>query len=105
MNSRTTINLLIAACTAELIVIAGLLWTRPAPLAGPIRFEPLAARPGQKPPNRKAEAGQPGGSAATQPELAPHNLALETELAAAKNELEAPKSGNSFFYDSVRCTW
>src|SRR5258708_7254866 len=102
MNSRTTINLLIAACTAELIVIAGLLWTSPPPLARPIPFEPLAARPGQKPPNRKAEAGQPGGSAATQPELARQNLALETELAAVKKELDARKSEISFSYGSVR---
>ncbi|HKB56934.1 MAG TPA: hypothetical protein VKC51_05030, partial [Lacunisphaera sp.] len=64
--------------------------------------EPLAARPGQKPPNRKAEAGQPGGSAATQPELARQNLALETELAAVKKELDARKSEISFSYGSVR---
>lgn len=103
MNPRTTIKILAMVGLAEFLVIAWLLWQRrdrPTELMSSVA---LASQSLQSTVGRTSELAsfRPEG-AASQPTLLQRNLALETELAEVKKELDVRKSEISFSYGSVR---
>ncbi len=103
MNVRTTIKLLVVVCVAEATFIGFLLWPKTIVVVPQVQVESVAAE--TKPLGNGSPVVVPvgmGEGPATQVELTKRNVALETELAEVKKELDTRKSEISFSYGSVR---
>ncbi len=100
MNSRTTIKVLAIVGLAELLGIGWLLWQRRHSPTELLSIASLASSPSLG--RTSAFASSQLEGAASQPALVQRNLALETELAEVKKELDIRKSEISFSYGSVR---
>ena len=100
MTAKTTIQLLAAVCLAEAMVIGFLV--RPKPVASAPAETVVVGSKKAGTEESKAIAAAEAKVAAAQIELKKANVALTTELAEVKKELNTRKSEISFSYGSVR---